>query len=415
MARWTGFPEVAAVLEAAENWKQRCFTADGSILTDKALWTLTNLEDLFHRYSSNPIEGSTRDFLDKLREQLEGATLEVKQLAAEVMWFIYLFPVPTSVKPETKRDTVLKIWSWSDEAPPSSPFLEDRYLAGVGHPGTGYLTHRHPEFEYVLRVVIAFKSLAPAERTRLMTTDVPWIFTEWLGQQQGSDRRLARNVILSFLFPDAMERNVSREHREQMYEALKSKLPTEKRIKGRNRTDLDYDRAIFEIRKVLEQERGTTELDFYQPDIKNQWFTAFREGRRKDFTSWLDGYLTDRGLRLNQSGRDTSMEKLRQNQSIAPSTGFWADDSGLTAKPPRWLIHLDLDGPQLTASVPNQHRSKVIGFANTKGGDSGALGVRVLPVAKVGDALYTPCLQARIGLTWSSWIARQMRSPQSVR
>jgi hypothetical protein len=193
---------------------------------------------------------------------------------------------------------------------------------------------------------------------------------------------------LYFLFPDNIERNLSRDHREQMYEALKGKLPNSERIRARNRTLLDYDRAINEIRKVLEKEMGTNQIDFYQSNIKNQWFSAYREGSRKNFTSWLDTFLTDRGLRLNQSGRDTSMEKLRVSDSISTDTGYWADDSGLTAKPPRWLIHFDLTAPSLKAFVPDEHRSRVIGFANTKGGDSGALAVRILPVAKIGNGKF---------------------------
>lgn len=388
MARWTGLSEVDAVLEAGDSWKARCFLGNTSILSDRPLWTPGNLGDFFSCYTSNPIADSNRDFLDKLQEQLNNAAPAVKQLAAETMWFLYLFCVPSSVKPETKRETIQKIWAWSGESAPQGGFLDDKYLMGVGHPGTGYLTHRHPELEYVLRVVMAFKSFQPDDRKGLLETDPPWEFAKWLDQQEGSDRRLARNVFLYFLFPDYMERNVSRDHREQIYEAFKGKLPPDRRIIGRNRTDLDYDRAISEIRKVLEEERATKKLDFYQPDIKNQWFTAYRDGRRKDFRSWLDAYLKDRGLRLNQSGRDTSMEKLSKNDLISPETGFWSSASGLTAKPPRWLIHFDLVSAQLTASVPNEHRSRVVGFANTKGGDSGALGVRILPIAKIGDHKY---------------------------
>lgn len=390
MARWTGEVSITDVLEGSDAWRERCFVGSTSILTDRPLWTVEQLEDLLGRFVSNPIVGSSRDFLDKLSEQLRDAPKPVLQLAAEVIWLLLLFPSPSSMKAETKRKAVETIWSLSGESPPSSKYLDDTHLRGVGHPGTAYLTRRPAEFEYVLRTVIAFKKLPASEQRRLLQEDVPWVFGAWLDEQEGSDRRLARNVFLYFIFPDHIERNLSRDHRQQIYEALKGKLTPEKRIRGRARTLLDYDRAIQEIRKVLEQERSTQQLDFYQGDIKSQWFSGFREGRRKDFTSWLDGFLIDRGLRLNQSGRDTSMEKLRQNDSISADTGYWADDSGLTAKPPRWLIHLDLSSPALRAAVPEQHRSRVIGFANTKGGDSGALAVRILPVAKIANNKYQP-------------------------
>ena len=123
-------------------------------------------------------------------------------------------------------------------------------------------------------------------------------------------------TCFSTFFPDDIERNTLRDHRAKIYEALKGKLPADQRIRARNRTLLDYDRAINGIRKVLEKERGTHEVDFYQPEIKNQWFAEYREGSRKNFASWLDGYLKDRGLRLNQSGRDTSITTA--NRLTAP-------------------------------------------------------------------------------------------------
>jgi hypothetical protein len=385
VSRWTGEQDIEAVLEGADAWEERCFLRDGSLFTDQNLWTLPLLNDVLKRFADNPIEGSSRDFIDKLSEQLKGASKQAVQLAAEVIWFLLLFPSPTSMKAETKRQTISTVWSWSGEPLPASKFLDDAHLHGVGHPGTAYLTQRPSEFEYVLRVVVAFKSLPAARQRQLIQENAPWDFGAWLDEQQGSDRRLARNVFLYFLFPDDIERNTSRDHRAQIYEALKGKLPPDQRIRARNRTLLDYDRAINGIRHVLEKERGTHEVDFYQPEIKNQWFSAYREGSRKNFASWLDGYLKDRGLRLNQSGRDTTIQRLRDDQAVSPETGYWSEASGLTAKPPRWIVHFDLTKPALAATVPDGHRSRVIGFANTKGGDSGALGVRIMPVAKLGD------------------------------
>ena len=199
--------------------------------------------------------------------------------------------------------------------------LRDDYLGGVGHPGTACI-RRPSEFEYVIRTVLAFKKLPPAEQRRLLENDPPWTFGEWLDRQEGSDRQLARNVFLYLLFPDDIERNLSREHRQQIYEALKAKLRPEQRIRGRVKTLLDYDRAIRQIRAVLEDELHTREVSFYKPEIKNQWFPGFRDGRRREFTSWLDNFLKKRGLRLNQSGRDTSIEKLRKDESNSLNQAF---------------------------------------------------------------------------------------------
>jgi hypothetical protein len=49
------------------------------------------------------------------------------------------------------------------------------------------------------------------------------------------------------------------------------------------------------------------------------------------------------------------------------------------------LLHFDATGDGLKASVPSEHRAGVIGYANTKGGNSGALTVRILPIVKLGN------------------------------
>lgn len=385
MARWTGDPEVVSVLEAGDAWRERCFLGSTSILTDRALWTLPNLTDLVTRYAGNPILGK-RDFLDKLQEQLKDAPPATTQLAAEVMWFLHLFPSGRTLTAATKREQILKIWSWSGDAVPSTPFLDDAALHGVGHPGTAYFTHRPAEYEYVIRILIAFKSLPAAEQGRLMQENVPWDFMQWLDGQPGSDRRLARGAFLYFLFPDYLERNLSKDHKRQIYNSLKGKLGAEDIIKSRAPSLGEYDRAITQIRAALTKERGTDEIDFYDDETKSFWFNTLREGSVKDFTSTLNTFLADRGLKLNQPGRD--LKKLDEKRAIDPATGFWINPSFVTGKPPRWLIHLDATGDVLTAQIPNLHRAEVIGYANSAKGASGALSVRILPVLKLGDAQF---------------------------
>ncbi|MCR9177423.1 MAG: hypothetical protein NXI19_15635 [Alphaproteobacteria bacterium] len=324
-----------------------------------------------------------RDFLKKLNEQLAGASPEVPKLAAEVLWFLNLFPSRSAMKPGTKREQIEHVWGWSGDPAPDSIYLDEAHMHGVGNPGTAYATHRPMEFEYLLRTVIAYKKLPQPEQSRLMGDDPPWIFMRWLDEQEGSDRRLVRNTLLYFLFPDYIERNTSRNHKRQIYQALKGKLPPEKRIPSKNGSMLDLDRAIFEIREVLEEERGTTEIDFYDDEIKPQWFSRYREASTKDFSSWLNSFLSDRGLQLNQSGRD--IRTLDEKRAVNPETGFWEKASYVTSKPPRWLLHFEATGSELVASVPDHNRSGVIGYANTKGGNSGALAVRILPVMKVAE------------------------------
>jgi hypothetical protein len=386
MARWTGNPEIVAVLDAGKQWFERCLQRSDSAFTGTGnqVWTLANVKDLYQRFSGNPLLGD-REFLDKFQEQLGGAPPAIHQLAAEALWFVLLFPDGSVMKQETKRDQIRRVWEWSGTKLPSTPLLSDAALSGVGHPGTAYMTHRPLELAYLLTTVIAYKSLPLPEMRRLLADDVPWAFAKWLDDQEGSSRRLVRNALAYLLFPDFFERNTSRDHRQQIYASFKDRLPQADRITSRNPALNELDKAIYQIRKGFESERKTVEFDFYQSDIKAQWFASFREGKQKNFRSWLNTLLEDRGLQFNVSGRDTTIEKLAADKSISTEAGFWTKESGLTAKPPRWILHFDIRSTSVEARIPKVHRSGVLGFANTKGGNSGALGVRILPVAQVGD------------------------------
>src|SRR5215211_5114368 len=85
----SGREEVYAV---AERFVEEALKSDGSLFTPgTAIWSAENIEDLYERFVGNPDESSDR-FEDKFRRQLEGAPLETRQLAAELLYIHLLFP-----------------------------------------------------------------------------------------------------------------------------------------------------------------------------------------------------------------------------------------------------------------------------------------------------------------------------------
>ena len=79
----------AAVLEAAERWKQRCLLDGGSVFSGERLWSREHFEELRVHFVENPDSGSD-PFYDKLRRQLDPAPPEAKRLWAEATWVFYL-------------------------------------------------------------------------------------------------------------------------------------------------------------------------------------------------------------------------------------------------------------------------------------------------------------------------------------
>ena len=382
MSRWIGHDHINAVLKASDTWREKCVLSDGSIFSRQALWTPGNIHELKRRFLEHPIEGSDRDFFDKLKEQLDGAPNEVIRLASEMIWFLLLFPIASATKPDTKRSQIKDIWSWSGTHLPKTVFLEDHALKGVGHPGTAYLTRRHEQFGFFLEAMDRWKKLSKEKQEELMAVDVPWKFVEWLDEIDGADRRPVRNAILYFLFPDNLERNISNEHRRKIVDALKYRLPEELRPKERNPSLYKLDHAISELRKVYETELKRKELDFYQPPIYEQWSTEIQKKARTEIGSELKKVLNEYGLELRQCGsKKENLEKC--NKPLDEKTGFWRNPTDATNKPLRWFLHFELVDDHVIARVPKEHGAQRIAFANTAQGTSGAVITRIIPVMKI--------------------------------
>jgi 5-methylcytosine-specific restriction protein B len=100
MARRAGREQVYAV---AERFVEEALRSDGSLFTPGAtIWSAENIEDLYERFVGHPDKSSDR-FEDKFRRQLEGAPLETRQLAAELLYIHLLFPSKRSIGGDRKR------------------------------------------------------------------------------------------------------------------------------------------------------------------------------------------------------------------------------------------------------------------------------------------------------------------------
>lgn len=236
MARWIGpdHDHIDAVLDAAEAWRDRCFLTDGSLFGAERLWTLDNIEELRSRVIDDP-RGGKDSFIDKLEEQLESASPQVKQLAAEILWFRYLFPHRRAMKPETKRDNIKRVWEWSGSSlPKNSDHLHDQALMGCAKPG---LSTRKPQlgFRFLLQMLERWRS--EPRQSELMEEDPPWRFVAWLDEIENSAQRPMRHVILYFLFPDHLERSVSYKHKRRIVEACRDRLLREVGLENQDLTD----------------------------------------------------------------------------------------------------------------------------------------------------------------------------------
>lgn len=264
MARWHRSPKV---LQAAAEWRDRCLLRDGSILSGHSLWTPENLAYLDEFFTRNLDTGSGT-FLEKLQEQLAPAPPAARQLAAEMLWLLYLSVSETSMRGGTKRLQIRDAWQWSGEPLPDSPaMLGDVLDQGVANPGTGFQTHRWRELVFAIDLAQRWKR-QPVPVQHALIED-PWSFARWVDSIPSSRGRQFRHMLLYMLFPEHFERVVTGSHKELILNEL---LPETgrgpARINFADRTAVDA--LLYELRPDLEQRYGP-EMDYYTEPLRSSW------------------------------------------------------------------------------------------------------------------------------------------------
>ncbi|HEY7769889.1 AAA family ATPase, partial [Longimicrobium sp.] len=263
MARWHRSPEA---LEAARDWRDRCLLADGSILSGNRLWTLENLLHLDRHFVQNLDEGEG-DFLQKLEAQLAPAPAQAKQLAAEILWILYLSVSERGMKGATKRIQIRRAWEWSGERLPDAPKLGEPLERGVGFPGTAFNTGRWRELVFCIELFRDWKRLRRSDAESLISD--PWRFAEWVDRHPASKNRQFRHMLLYLLFPESFERVMTSSHKEQILRRLGAKLGLDVAVDGMDR--MAVDRALVSLRRRLEERFDGAEADYYEGPIRSEW------------------------------------------------------------------------------------------------------------------------------------------------
>ena len=255
------------LLRAATLWRERCLQNNGSVFTDGPLWTSNNIRSLVKYYAENPVRGK-KHFLEKLEKQLAPAPRTVKQLAAEMLWVIYLFPVPSSMRPETKLRHIRQVWEWTGKNFPDSSFdVEQSLQSGAGHPGLAYNTGRWRELRFFILMMREWSRLETERQKELL--NAPWGFAEWLDNHGKDGNRQLRHMLLYLLFPNHFEPIATAERKRDIISFSLVEL-------GEDWAKFDYDNLIaldkklLYIREKLQEKRGARpDFDFHdEPWVK---------------------------------------------------------------------------------------------------------------------------------------------------
>jgi hypothetical protein len=269
LAIWTGLKHSAHVLKASNAWRESCLQKEGSVFSDHSLWTKQNISQLKTLFVDHPLLDD-RPFYEKLHVQIGNAAPEISQLAAEAIWILLLFVYEEYYGVETKRERISEVWSFSKTTLLKSPYLSDDCLRGFANPGTSFLTRIWLEFGFLLTLVDTWKSLSSSEQLSLLQEN-PWGLCQWVTNIEGGDVRTFRHMFLYFCYPNSFERICSRNNKKQIYAAFASKLDGDRDAYNTDPSPCGLDKSIFEIRKLLQAENNTDELDFYLAPLHAQW------------------------------------------------------------------------------------------------------------------------------------------------
>ncbi|MDE2826749.1 MAG: AAA family ATPase [Bacteroidota bacterium] len=268
-----------AVLRAAIYWKKHCLQDTGSVFTDAHLWTSENIGHLVKFYVESPDPGKGT-FLEKLKKQLAPAPKTAKHLAAEMLWVMYLFPVPSAIRPENKRDHITQVWEWSGENfPQPTPELGKALEIGLGTTGTAFKAHKWKEIVFFIEIIQKWLQLPGSKRDSFLSD--AWKFAEWLDEQKGAGNRQFRHILLYLLFPDHFEPISS--------SRLKRDIVSYSLIEiGEDWAKIDYwnltvlDQTLYDIREKLQERRDDpTDFDFHDEPYLNYWRPS-----KKDLDWW---------------------------------------------------------------------------------------------------------------------------------
>jgi 5-methylcytosine-specific restriction protein B len=202
------------VYAAFEVFRDRCLNADGSLFSDRRVWTIHSLEAVDAQVSrSDPGSGS---WLDKLVAQLETLSPEEVLLGGELVYMLLLPQLDTLA--ETKRAQLGRVLGLLDE-PPALPSDLDAALDGGGIAKFSTAKSWSPTLlQFLIRLAVRVKEMSGDERRHALSD--PWVFRDVVEDVRTSTDQMMANAIKHALFPETFESIISPSQREQLMAAF---------------------------------------------------------------------------------------------------------------------------------------------------------------------------------------------------
>lgn len=342
----------ALILDAAEQWKQRCLLDGGSVFTDERLWTREYFGQLHIHFVERPDTG-TDSFEEKLRRQLEPAPPEAKRLWAEMTWLYFL--IVSGVKSVTKLDKIRTVWESSGATLPEDHWaLGDVLEGGLVSPGMAYLGQQWRQFKFIITLMLDWSSRSLQDRKSRLND--PWSFAEWVDSHTEGRQRPFRHALLFLLFPDVFESIVSPNHKKAIVKAFSAESGERPDVESMDLIDLD--KALLAVVRRLQDERPGEEILFYHPPLKDRWQDAEGPGRSPSLDFEQMGIPVGSVLVSTKSGEQVTVVPNNRvtfrNENVSLSTATERTLGYRTNPCPQWTF----EGRNLSDIYEQTYRPK---------------------------------------------------------
>lgn len=248
------------IYSVADLFVDQALRTNGSLFAPQhQVWAESPADDLYQRFVLRPDERKGVDFETKLEGQLRGAPGDTAQLAAEMLFVMFLLDNHTGEK--AKRALLRRVLSFTSEsAVVVLPVLLEGVLStGLVNPGVGFHTGRYASMHLFVATVRSWKSLPDAERSRYLAE--PFAFKAFLNSFEIPRSGPLREGLLHLVFPDVFESTVNKDH--------KRAIVSHWRDLASPGTE-DVDEQLLQIRRKLEPTYGEG-FDFYAPSVEPLW------------------------------------------------------------------------------------------------------------------------------------------------
>jgi MoxR-like ATPase len=279
-------PQLDVVYDAAEQFVEGPLREGTSLFEpDRLVWRGEPVDELQRRYADE--KTGDESYLEKLRQQLDGASDEATLLMAEVMYVHLLIADPKTMRPPQKRDIVREILSWCREDVEIPSSLDDAFEHGIAQTGPAFHTYRYWMTQYLVEFAHGWTQLEEHERSEYL--DDPWAFRRFAFDVDVSRSATQRHALLHLVFPETFEPMVS----EKQKHAIADYFSTY--------TDDTNDNVDQDLRDIRERWLSRRDADaFYEPHIQKLWNSETSDADRDvwvfqahpakhdDFDEWLE-------------------------------------------------------------------------------------------------------------------------------